>query len=81
MALEPSFPFTPAAGYQPPFVQPHINPRFAGAFGMNMGVPPPHHPTFPQNDTHDRMNEDPTNNSKWADEWVVLTGDASGDGI
>lgn len=34
---QPSFDF----GYQQPFVQPHINPRFASAFGLNFG-------TFPQ---------------------------------
>ncbi|KAG6882871.1 hypothetical protein C0992_010440, partial [Termitomyces sp. T32_za158] len=33
----PAFPFG-STGYSPGFVQPHINPRFANTYGMNMGM-------------------------------------------
>jgi len=38
--------------YRQPFVQPHINPRFASAFGLNLpsGVMVPHAPQNPSND-------------------------------
>ncbi|KAJ6520137.1 Gar1/Naf1 RNA binding region-domain-containing protein [Mycena sanguinolenta] len=59
-------------GY-PPFVQPHINPRFASAFGMNLDFqqaqpqPSPYYQPPP-----------PTGGS-WTDEWTVHT-DSSNNG-
>ncbi|KAJ7897194.1 Gar1/Naf1 RNA binding region-domain-containing protein, partial [Mycena olivaceomarginata] len=51
-------------GY-PPFVQPHINPRFASAFGMNMefqqAQPHPYYQPQPQ----------PQTGGNWTDEWTV----------
>ncbi|KAJ7161259.1 Gar1/Naf1 RNA binding region-domain-containing protein [Mycena crocata] len=48
-------------GYQP-FVQPHINPRFASAFGMNFDFrqPQPYYQPSPTN-----------TNGNWTDEWTV----------
>ncbi|KAJ7654829.1 Gar1/Naf1 RNA binding region-domain-containing protein [Mycena rosella] len=51
-------------GYQP-FVQPHINPRFTSAFGMNFDFqhPQPYYQPPPSN-----------NGSSWTDEWTVHSG-------
>ena len=63
-------------GFPPPFVQPHINPRFASAFGlhmnMNMGLIQPQ-----QNDIYERTNLhsiSPLQTSDQTDQWAVPTG-------
>jgi H/ACA ribonucleoprotein complex non-core subunit NAF1 len=63
-------------GFPPPFVQPHINPRFASAFGlhmnMNMGSMQPQ-----QYDPYEGSNMHSVSSlqtSDWADEWAVPTG-------
>lgn len=53
-------------GYQQPFVQPHINPRFASAFGMNL------------NFQHPQPYYQPPGGSNWTDEWTVHSGGGPG---
>ncbi|KAJ7109895.1 Gar1/Naf1 RNA binding region-domain-containing protein [Mycena epipterygia] len=74
---DPSTPTTPWAfdppqqlnfGYQQPFVQPHINPRFASAFGMNMNL----------NFQHPQPYYQPPGGSNWTDEWTVHSGGPGG---
>ncbi|KAG6910493.1 hypothetical protein DXG01_009912 [Tephrocybe rancida] len=65
------------AGYPPAFVRPHINPRFANAFGMNMGMgmgmgmvaPSPQY-------THTQAQHSiPVASPRdWTDEWAVPSG-------
>ncbi|KAJ7269410.1 Gar1/Naf1 RNA binding region-domain-containing protein [Mycena haematopus] len=72
----PSDPFQQSNFGYPPFVQPHINPRFASAFGMNFDFqqaqlqPLPHYQPSPQT------------GGSWTDEWTVHTGmnDSSNNG-
>ncbi|KAJ6575434.1 Gar1/Naf1 RNA binding region-domain-containing protein [Mycena capillaripes] len=64
-AFDPSHQFN--YGY-PPFVQPHINPRFASAFGMNFGVQQAHPPPYYQ------PQPSPSGGSSWTDEWTVHGG-------
>ncbi|KAJ7170165.1 Gar1/Naf1 RNA binding region-domain-containing protein [Mycena filopes] len=72
-AFDPSQQFN-YGGY-PQFVQPHINPRFASAFGMNLDFqnpsPQPYYQPPP-----------PSGGSSWTDEWTVHGGgnDASNGG-
>ncbi|KAG6889985.1 hypothetical protein C0995_012945 [Termitomyces sp. Mi166 len=56
------------ADHPPGFVQPHINPRFASAFAMNMGMNT-HSQYTPQ--TTGATNYRPTD---WIDEWTVPSG-------
>ncbi|KAG6900518.1 hypothetical protein C0993_009471 [Termitomyces sp. T159_Od127] len=63
----PMFPFG-TTGYSPGFVQPHINPRFANTFGMNMGMVA-HSQYTPQNTV--ATNYRPANRT---DEWSVSSG-------
>lgn len=64
---------------QPPFVQPHINPRFASQFGVNFGYAQP--PYYPQNVQYPHQDLN-TGDSNWTDEWTVYGGggDSSGAG-
>ncbi|KAJ6502674.1 Gar1/Naf1 RNA binding region-domain-containing protein [Mycena vulgaris] len=60
-------------GYQP-FVQPHINPRFASAFGMNFD--------FQQQQQQQQQKQPyypppPSSGSSWTDEWTVHNGNGS----
>ncbi|KAJ7754937.1 NAF1-domain-containing protein [Mycena maculata] len=55
-------------GYQQPFVQPHINPRFASAF-MNFDF---QHPQSSQ-----PYYQPPPSSSSWTDEWTVHSGNDS----
>lgn len=64
-AFDPSHQFN--YGY-PPFVQPHINPRFASAFGMNFGVQQPHPAPYYQ------PQPPPPGGGSWTDEWTVHNG-------
>ncbi|KAF8215868.1 Gar1/Naf1 RNA binding region-domain-containing protein [Mycena galopus ATCC 62051] len=67
-AFDPQYNF----GY-PPFVQPHINPRFASAFGMNFD--------FQQAQPHPApyYQPPPPTGGNWTDEWTVHT-DSSNSG-
>ncbi|KAJ7040299.1 Gar1/Naf1 RNA binding region-domain-containing protein [Mycena alexandri] len=71
-AFDPSQQFN-YGGY-PQFIQPHINPRFASAFGMNFDFQNPHPQSYYQ--------PPPPGGSSWADEWTVHGGgnDASNGG-
>jgi len=65
------FSFGATVGYPQPQVQPHINPRFAAAFAMSMGIAqpqlmPPHF--HPQKSTFESVIQESDN---WTDEWVV----------
>ncbi|KAK7063953.1 Gar1/Naf1 RNA binding region-domain-containing protein [Favolaschia claudopus] len=70
--FDPSHQFN--AGYPPPFVQPHINPRFASAFGMNMQFQPPpqsyYHPPPPPQPQIPQTGQ----GGSWTDEWTVHNG-------
>ncbi|KIJ66237.1 hypothetical protein HYDPIDRAFT_26605 [Hydnomerulius pinastri MD-312] len=69
----------PTQNYQQPFVQPHINPRFASAFGFNFqGTPGQWHSQQQMPGTPYYMSQPQQN---WADQWTVhdSTG-ADGDG-
>jgi len=64
-AFDPSQQFD-FGGY-PPFVQPHINPRFASAFGMNFD--------FQQAQPHpSAYYQPPPADGNWTDEWTVHGG-------
>jgi H/ACA ribonucleoprotein complex non-core subunit NAF1 len=66
-------------GAQQPFVQPHINPRFASQFGMNLGFMQPQfypqygHGSFDLNSTRGGLSD-----GNWADQWIVHGGHAGG---
>jgi len=64
-AFDPSQEFN--YGY-PPFVQPHINPRFAAAFGMNFDFQHPQPTPYYQ---------PPPSAGSWTDEWTVHGGNNS----
>ncbi|KAG5342042.1 hypothetical protein C0989_005722 [Termitomyces sp. Mn162] len=68
-AFQPNsmFPFG-TAGFSPGFIQPHINPRFANTFGMNVGTVA--HSQYTSQTTVP-TNYRPTD---WTDEWTVLSG-------
>jgi H/ACA ribonucleoprotein complex non-core subunit NAF1 len=57
-------------GTQPPFVQPHINPRFASQFGMNVGLLQPQlysqYGQYESNATNAR-----SSTGNWVDQWTV----------
>ncbi|KAJ7786642.1 Gar1/Naf1 RNA binding region-domain-containing protein, partial [Mycena metata] len=56
-------------GGYPQFIQPHINPRFASAFGMNFDFQNPHPQSYHQPPPSGAMG-----GSNWADEWTVHGG-------
>ncbi|KAG6865761.1 hypothetical protein C0991_011958 [Blastosporella zonata] len=70
----PMFQF--GGGYSPGFVQPHINPRFANAFGMNMGMVPSSQQYAPNSNAAASPRD-------WTDEWTVPSGQGvpPGDGV
>ncbi|KAJ7293014.1 Gar1/Naf1 RNA binding region-domain-containing protein [Mycena rebaudengoi] len=57
-AFDPSHQFN--FGYQQPFIQPHINPRFASAFGINFQPREQYEP-----------HQTPPSGGSWTDEWTV----------
>jgi H/ACA ribonucleoprotein complex non-core subunit NAF1 len=63
-----------AQGYPPPFVQPHINPRFASTFAINMGMTQAQQFTPYNPHMENYVNASLQNGSNWADEWTVSTG-------
>ena len=56
-------------GQQGGYVQPHINPRFASRFGINLGFQSPlqHYPQ----QTHIAQPYSPIGDTNWADQWTV----------
>lgn len=61
--------------YSPPFVQPHINPRFASAFGLHMNMhmglmQPQQYDQYEGNNMHSVSSPQTPD---WADEWAVPT--------
>ncbi|TFK41856.1 Gar1/Naf1 RNA binding region-domain-containing protein [Crucibulum laeve] len=61
---------------QMPFVQPHINPRFASAFGMGFGGSMqtqqyPQHGHYSHSDAGSMDSVPPTIQSNWTDEWTI----------
>ncbi|KAJ7459102.1 NAF1-domain-containing protein [Mycena galericulata] len=71
-AFDPSHQFN--FGYQQqPFVQPHINPRFASAFGMSFEFQHPQPPP-PQPQPY---YQPPLATGSWTDEWTVHSGNDS----
>lgn len=55
--------------YQQNYIQPHINPRFASAFGMNMGYLQPQ--AYPQYGQYGQGLNTNQTSSSWLDEWTV----------
>ena len=65
------FSFGATDGYPQSQVQPHINPRFAAAFAMSMGIPQPQlMPSYlpPQNSSFEPVIQESGN---WTDEWII----------
>lgn len=61
---------------QQPFVQPHINPRFASQFGMNFGfMQPQFYPPNPQFGMSSNAPQGSQAERNWTDEWTVYGGD------
>ena len=67
------FHFNPQ-GYPPPFVQPHINPRFASAFGLHMNMGSTQHQPYDPYEGGSIHSVSSLQTSDWADEWAVPTG-------
>lgn len=76
------FQFEATHGYPQQLVQPHINPRFAAAFGMNLGIPQSQSPHFAsQNGTFGQVNQNSDTESNWTDEWVVQRSASNGSDV
>jgi H/ACA ribonucleoprotein complex non-core subunit NAF1 len=58
------------------YVQPHINPRFASAFGY--GFPPQSEFQYDSYDMQNTSGYDQATTQNWADEWTVPVSESSG---